>query len=299
MAASKELFGRRWAVTVDTTRITELDLTFKIEKSLKDEPNKCELKIWNLTEDMRAAIEELNPQTDPVSSLAKKKVKTAARKQAIKGIPCQIEAGYGDNDKDLSLLWLGDIRSAKSERTGPDWITTLESGDGEKAWQNARVNVSFGPMTPVDTALQAIVKSLGLGEGNIKKVGALLRISGKTFTQGTVISGPTSRALTAFCKSADLEWSIQDGAVQIIDRGKALDAQAIKISADTGMLDSPSVDVDGVLTVKTLMIPDVRPGRLIVIDSRRIKGNYKIDKATWTGDTFGTDWAIEMQASRY
>lgn len=294
-----ELFGRRWAVTVNTTRITELDLSFKIEKSLKDEPNKCELKIWNLTEDLRAQIEELNPKTDEVSSLAKKKNKVAVRKQATKGIPCQIEAGYGDNDKDLSLLWLGDIRSAKSERTGPDWITTLESGDGEKAWQNARVNVSFGPMTPVDTALQAIVKSLGLGEGNIKKAGDVLRLSGKTFTQGTVISGPTARELTAFCKSADLEWSIQDGAVQILDRGKALDATAIKVSAETGMLDSPSVDVDGILTVKMLMIPDVRPGRLLVIDSKRIKGNYKIEKITWTGDTYGTPWEIEMEAARY
>ncbi len=218
------------------------------------------------------------------------------RKQATKGIPCKIEAGYnGDN----SLLWLGDLRTAHSTRTGTEWTTTLESGDGEKAWQNARVHVSYGPMTPVDTALRAIVKTLKLGEGNIQKVASGVRIAGKMFTQGNVFSGPTSRILTDFCRSADLEWSIQDGAIQILDRGKALDAAAIKVDEDHGMLDSPSVDIDGVVKVKMLMVPDIRPGRIIVIDSKQVRGGHKIEKISWKGDSAGNEWGIEIEAIRY
>jgi hypothetical protein len=295
----RDLFRRKWRVTVNTIEITDLDVTFEIEKSTKDEPNKCELKIWNLTEAQRAEIEELHQVVGNVSKFDKGKQKQAARKQATKGIPCMIEAGYGENNDNLSLLWLGDIRTAKSERHGPDWITELESGDGEKSWQNARVHVSYGPMTPVDTALRAIVESLGLGEGNIQKAADALRIKGKSFPTGTVISGPAARELTYLCRSADLEWSIQDGAIQILDRGKALDQEAILVSASTGMLDSPTVDVDGILTVKILMTPDVRPGRLIVVDAARIKGNYKIEKAKWKADTAGNDWTIELNAQRY
>lgn len=293
------LFKKTWSVTVDTIKTTDLDVEFKIVKSLKAKPNTCELKIYNLTPDMRASLEELTAKTKPISITSgkgTKKRRAAARKQVTKGIPCKIEAGY---DGDNSLLWLGDLRTAHSERSGTDWVTTLESGDGEKAWQNARVHVSYGPMTPVDTALRAIVKTLGLGEGNIVKAAGSLKIAGKMFTQGTVFSGPTSRLLTDFCRSADLEWSIQDGAIQILDRGKALASSAVLVSEDTGMIDSPSVDIDGVVKVKMLMTPDIRPGRLIVIDSEQVTGGHKIEKITWHGASDGNDWEIEIEAIRY
>ena len=46
-------------------------------------------------------------------------------------------------------------RTINSLREGPAWITTLEAGDGEKAIVNARVQLSYGPKTPVATVLRA------------------------------------------------------------------------------------------------------------------------------------------------
>lgn len=352
-----QLFNRVCAVTINTTKSTKLDVAFKIEKSLKSEPNKCELHVFNLKEDQRAAIEELVPQSRVTRSrvdnsreiasiktqirglqenavVAKQKNDQAGfaaleaevnqlsaratmlsrsqgtvietrSKQLVRGIPVKIEAGYDPDDDggDLSLLWLGDMRTAHSVKSGPDWTTILTSGDGEKAWQNARINVSYGPKTPVATALRAMVKELGIGEGNLATVLGKLQINGigYLYPQGTVISGPVSRELTDFCRSADLEWSIQDGVIQILDKGKALGETAIKVSSDTGMLDSPTVDVDGILKVKMLMIPGIRPGRLLVVDAERVKGNYRAEKITWQGDTSAgaQDWTVEIQAVRY
>lgn len=295
--AGKTLFGRAWAVTINTVKITGLNINFKVEKSTKDEPNTCELHVWNLSEDHRAMIEELNPATKTVSGLAKAKVKEAVRKQATKGIPCKIEVGYED---DLQQIWLGDLRSGHSLKHEQDWQTILESGDGEKSYQNARVNVSYGPKTPTDTALRAIARAMGVGEGNLSATVAKLRTGGKLYPQGSVFSGPARDHMSAFCKSADLEWSIQDGALQFLDRGKALDGRAIRLSSDTGMLDSPTVDVDGILTIKSLILPDVRPGRLLVVDAARVKGNYKIEKCTWEGDSASDKpFTITMQAKRY
>jgi len=300
-----ELFTRRWKVTIATDAtggfsFDGLDIKFQIEKSTKDKPNTCELEVWNLTEDHRAAIEELLPKTDVAAATLKEKQKRAIRKQATEGIPVKIEAGLGE-EGDLSLLWLGDLRTVFSVREGPDWVTKFESGDGEKAYANARVNVSYGPKTPVETVLRAIVKTLKLGEGNIASVLKDLEISGvgKLYPQGTVISGPSARHIQDFCRSADLEWSIQDGTPQFINRGKKLEGEAIKVSAESGMLDSPTVDIDGILTVKMLLVPDLRPGRLLVMDALRIKGNYRIDKITFSGDSAGNDWGAVIQASRY
>jgi hypothetical protein len=122
---------------------------------------------------------------------------------------------------------------------------------------------------------------------------------GQLFPHGTVISGSAAQELTDFCKSAQLEWSIVDGALQILNLGKALSTKAIKLSEDTGMIGSPTVDADGLLTIKMLIIPDVRPGTLLVVDAERIKGNYRVEKATWEGDTSGGPWYITAVCKRY
>lgn len=290
------LFGRKWAVTVDTIKTTDLDIKYKVEKSTQDKPNTCELSVWNLTKDQRSQLEELLPPTKQVSKFDKAKIREAARKQATKGIPTKIEVGYGD---DLEMIWLGDLRNVNSVQEHSDWVTKLESGDGEKAYQNARVNVSFGPKTPVDTALRAIARTMGVGEGNLEQVVAKLRAGGKLYPQGTVMSGPAREHMIDFCRSADLDWSIQDGALQFIDKGKALAGRSVRIAADTGMLGSPTVDVDGLMKVKTLHVTGLRPGGLIVLEAARMQGGYKIEKLTYEGDSSGDEWTIEIEAQMY
>lgn len=276
------LYDRRAFVTVGTIEFSSLDFAFRIEKSLKPEPNTCELEIFNLSEDHVAELELLAPKTG---------------KAAIKGIPCKIEAGYKDS---VSQLWLGDLRTVETIIDGPDWLTRLSSGDGEKAWQNARLHVSYGPKTPVETALRAIARALGVGEGNLGKVVSRLKIAGSAlFPAGCVISGSCSRELLEIARSADLEVSIQDGALQFLDRGKALAGTAIRLAPETGMIEVPTVDNEGILTVKTLMIPDLKPGALIVVEGRRVKGNFRARKCTWSGDTSGQDWMITTEAERY
>lgn len=276
-----ELFGRKATVIVDTLQLDGLRVVFGVTKSLKSEPNTCSVTVYNLSPDHRAQLEELKP-----------------KKGATRGIPVKIEAGYKAG---TSLIWLGDLRTVDSVRDGADWITQLSSGDGEKGIQNGRIAVSYGPKTDSTIALRAIVRSLGVDEGNIGKVVAELKLRGKgeLFASGKVLAGPAARMMDDFCRSADLEWSVQDGAVQLLDRGKALAAKAILLTPDSGMVGSPTVNQDGVLSARMLMAPDVRPGRLLVVKSARITGNYRIETAKWSGDTEGGDWFIDLEAKRY
>lgn len=290
-----ELFLRSWKVTIDTIETTEHDVSFKVTKSVKPEPNKCELKIFNLNAKQRAQIEELQPETN-VAHVGAKKLAAAVRRKATKGIGVKIEAGYQGKN---SLIWLGDLRTADSTFSSPDWTTELKSGDGVKSWQNARVNVSYGPKTPVATVIHAIAKSMGIGEGNLAAVIAKKGLATKLVPQGTVVFGSARVQMTDWCNQAELEWSIQDGVLQFIDRGKKLDQTAIKLTPSTGLLDSPTVDVDGILTVKTLMIPDLRPGRLLVVEAGRIHGNYRAEQIVYDGDTSGKAWGATVKAVTY
>ena len=275
------LFDRRVDVTVDNIRFQNLDCAFHVKKTLKPQPNTCELTIFNLSEEHIAQLENLRPK-EP---------------QATKGIGCRIEAGYVDA---TSQLWLGDLRTVLTTREGSDWVTRLESGDGEKAWKNARLHVSYGPGTPIETSLRAMVRSLGLGEGNLSKfVGQLKQNGTAIWPAGKSFAGPVSRQLTAFAASAGLEVSIQDGALQFLDRGKALAGTAVRLAPETGLIGSPTVDNDGVLEAKCLMIPDIRCGGLVTIDARRVKGTYRIEEAEWAGDTAGDEWSITIRGKRY
>lgn len=275
------LFGRRVIVTVDDFQFESLDCSFAIEKSLKPEPNTCELTIYNLSEEHQSQLEQIRPRD----------------KQAKTGIPCKIEAGY---DEETSLVWLGDLRTAQTTRDESDWVTVLTSGDGEKAWAHARLHVSYGPKTPIETALRAIVRALGVGEGNLSKVVHRLKINGSAiFPAGRVLAGSASRELVDLARSADLEVSIQDGALQFLDRGAALAGTAIRLSGETGLVGSPTVDNEGLLSATMLMMPDVRPGAVMVVEAERVKGNYKISKATWRGDTSADEWYIDVEAKRY
>lgn len=268
------LRDRRIRVVVDTIEITGLRITFKVSKSLKPEPNTAELRIWNLNETHQSALEQL--QTAKVL----------------------IEAGYKAG---TSVLFLGDLRTAKSVTEGPDTVTALSSGDGEKAVKKARVNVSLGKTTTPDQVLRAIAEAMGVDKGNLDQAVSNLKSSGISnhFTEGTVISGSAYREMTAVCRSVGLSWSIQDGKLQCLPLRTSLDGTAVKLSKDTGLIGSPTVDNDGVMSCRMLLIPDIIPGRKLVLEAERLKGQYRVEACAYSGDTHGGDWYIDAQAKRY
>lgn len=272
------LFDRKIAITIDTLEITDLDCSFTVEKTIKKAPNNADLTIWNLNPDHRAQLEQLR----------------AKNKQSTKGIACSIVAGYAAG---TSQIFLGDLRTVETTRQGPDWSTHLTSGDGEKGAQFARIQLSYDKGIANDVPLRALARALNLGEGNLSKVVA--QIQHALYPSGVTLSGPAYRILNNLAAGAGLQVSIQDSALQFQNLNKALNGTALQLSADTGLLDTPTVDNEGILTAKMLMIPGVQIGSLIVMNSLTVKGSYIIQKATWSGSTDGGDWGITVQAKRY
>lgn len=273
------LFDRRVSVTVDTIKFESLDCVFRVRKDIKPEPNTCELTIWNLNEDHRNQLEAIVPKGNV---------------PATRGIACLIEAGYADG---VAVVWNGDLRTAETIYDGPDILTVLSSGDGEKAWRHAREHVSYGPGTPVLTVLRALARALGVGEGNLYQLANKLKVAGSATLAGPkVVSGSVSRELTNLARAADLEVSIQDGALLFVDRGQAAKARPILIAEETGMVGQPTVDSDGVLHVRTLLNPDLRVGYPIVLKSRRLNGMHRVEAIEWLCDTAGNDWYQDIEA---
>lgn len=253
--------------------LSDLDCSFKVKKSLKPEPNTAEVRIYNLAAETRKILE------------------------TSKKLVLRLEAGYVDN---VSQLFLGEIRSAHSTREGPDTITEISTGDSEKELAGSQIKLTIGPKLPADAVLLMIARELGLGLGNVAQAAARLQARGITpFGKGTVIAGNAARAMTDFCRSADLEWSVQDGVIQIVDRGKALEDKAVLLSSSTGLIGSPSVDNQGTLKFKALIQPDLVPGRKVLFESLSFNGGYRIQKCEYSGDTAGNEWFCDGEAVKY
>lgn len=274
--AVKELYGRQARIVVGTRELVKGDasgglrVTFSVNRSLKPEPNKAEIKIWNLSESTRQSLEQ------------------------AKETPVQIEAGYGQP----FLIFLGNLREAISTTEESDTVTTLSTGDGAKAIKGAQVKASFPRGTSIKSAVQKLANDLGVKPGNLADVTYRWQSGSAIFSNGAVLNGAVAWELTTLLGSMGKEWSIQNGAIQILDRGKQLKATAVKLSPSSGLIGSPSLNSKGELTAKCLLIADVEPGRLLVIDSRHIKGNFRIEKAQYQGDTHGDEWSVTITGKK-
>lgn len=270
------LWQRVAVLTIDTIEIKDLRFVFTVDASIKPQPNKASISVFNLNPDHRAQIEEL------------------------RSAPVRLDVGYLEGTQ---TVFLGDLRTCPSSKDGPDWVTTVESGDGEKAIRTARVNVSAAKGTSTDKILKDVATAIGVLPGNLedaaKKIKSAFPGSGSIFPTGTILTGSAAREMTNICRSLNLEWSVQKGALQILERGKALEKSAVLLSSTTGMIGSPTVDNKGVLSVSSLMNPEIFPGRLLVLEALRLQGQYRIEECHYAGDTHGAQWQVDVKGKRY
>lgn len=275
------LFKRQVAITVgigsgQALRVTGLDARFTVKKDLTREPNTAEISIFNLSETSRRAIESQERQR------------------------VRLEAGYepGDGEGGLSVIFEGDLRKAGSQRDGPDIVTRIEAADAERALRRGRVNRSFGAGTALSSVIGQVADTLGIGRGNLNQVAGAIGFEGlgNVFSEGTVVSGPARRELAGLLESAGVEYSIQDGTLQLLARGRPLNATAVRLAPDTGLIESPTVDSEGVVSFKALLIAGIFPGRRVQIDSSFVRGIYRAEVVRYIGDTSGGEWFVEGEA---
>jgi len=254
--------------------VSGFDIDFSVRRSLAmKHPNVCKIEVYNLSESSRKALDG-GPKTNLVVSLS---------------------AGYQGG---LEQIYFSECRAAWTERVGPDWVTHLEAGDGDKAMK-ARCATGPGGYIPVASALTYIAQALGVGTGNLQAAQTAIAQSGIYNFSASAVSGSAARRLTDFCRSAGLEWSIQNGNLQIIKQGALTRTNAVLCSVDTGMIDSPTVDSHGLLSAKMLITPGLVPGGLVHVDSEFYSGDYRINRCHWDGSVRGLNWYVQFEGEKY
>jgi hypothetical protein len=276
-----DLFNRDIAVTVGTLRIAArvqegdalvakptLRVAFSIEKSLNRDPNKAEITIYNLNEEHRKGLQ--------------------------KKLPCIIEAGYVGT---MEKLFSGDVSYASHNRETTNWVSKLQSQDGGVQYTSARMSKSFGPGTQMSALLNQAASALGVGPGNASQAfGGALRGGLTQFTKGVSVSGRVSDVLDKYVSTAGLEWSIQDGQLQVLQPKGTTQQQVISLTPDSGLIGSPELGEKGIVKAKSLLMGGLLPGRKVHIEAALVTGFFRIEKVKHYGDTWGTDWYSDLEA---
>lgn len=268
-----EQWLRSWKLVIAELEITGLDIRFDVVKTLEKEPNTCTVTVFNLSDAQRSQIQ-------------------SAGKPAFR-----LEAGYQD---DSGQIFYGVAHEIYSTKDGNDWHTIIDTADGEDAIKRARINKSFGAGTDVATVLRALAAEIKLDVGNsiveLQRSGKMVEAA-SAFIHGTVVSGKASTELDKILRSAGKEWSIQDGAFQLLEIGQVLQGLAVRLSSETGLIGAPSIGSDGILRGTCLLNYALVPGRQVEVTTPNLPtAFYKVIRTQVTGDSAGSEWHTAFEA---
>lgn len=275
------LTGRTYRLQVETLLITELRVSFSIEKDTGATPNKARINIYNLSADTRARLSKLSQAQ------------------------VTLHAGYTDT---VARIFDGQTRKGATgiqhAKTNTDWVTRLECGDGEAAFTQKEFTGSFAAGTPVTKVATALADALGLGRGNLEAAmrAGSFRQGITEFPHGLAVNGRASEELVKLMKTLGLEASIQDGQLQVLRPRETLGGQAVLLNKQTGLLGTPSYgsSEEGkeekgppTLKVRSLLQPALRPGVQVRVESEAVRGAFKLKSVTHNGDSRSGDWVSE------
>lgn len=267
-----------------------LKISFSIDKDLSQKTNKSTLKIWNLTETTRAKIEK----ADTV---------------------LEIYAGYKDNGGPVKVFH-GTVVQAETTDEGKDAVTELKLADGEVPFRDSIVSLSFPPDTNGRKVVDTLAGEMGL------TISYAPDVQFETYKNGFSYAGYAANAMTEVCNAFGVDWSVQNGIIRVIMAGGTFADRGVVFSADSGLIGSPSRIIRSKPTedretnserlrrqekkekpekhagweIKTLLAPSINPGDAIKVESRMVKGWFRVESVSHTGDSYGGgEWNSEFK----
>ncbi len=244
------------------TKIDELRIKFKCEKTNESHPNPASIEIYNLSDRTRSLLEAKNTRVS-------------------------LKVGYQDT---AEMIFIGSVTKVAHKRETADIITTLEVADGGNKFRNARLEKGYPPGIGTKAVMDDLATALGF------PVSAMVGVPDVKYANGLTLSGLARDHLNNLTSKNKLEWSIQDESLQVIPRDRPTLDSVILLSPDTGLIGFPAKTDKGVEFV-SLIQPRLRPGRSVKIESRVMKGIFKIRKVTHEGDAHQGDFLSKCEAT--
>ena len=255
--------------------------TFAIKKTSKEETNTADVEIYNLSESTR---EKFNSIDNIVT----------------------IQAGYA-NFGGEKILFVGNILDYSTIKNKADVILKLKLGDGAKQLNETSFSKSYKEGTSGWTVLDDIIKKLGLPKNVTEKVSRLLSSKGEQYANALSMTGLAKDQLDKVMTKLQLEYSVQNGKLKILDKDGIDDENIVLLDSDSGLIGHPikktkkknNKKIVG-YDIRSLLRPEIEPANQIAVNSFNIKnGLFRVESIDHRGDNYGNDWTSEMFCVEY
>ena len=168
----------------------------------------------------------------------------------------------------------------------------MTAGDGDKAIRNSTISKTYPAGTPPELVMEDIY-----GEYSAHGVerGEWLFPPMEPFVRPYSINGACSREANILGRGKGFYWNIQNQVMEIIPGDKYL-PQLTLINRDTGMVHYPKITDNGI-RVSTLINPEIRPNRLIAVESEAVEaanGEYRVGRIDYSASNRDGDFYMHI-----
>jgi hypothetical protein len=269
-------FIRSVKVFVGTFDVSGLHAKFHVKRTAKSSANTLDLSVFNPGP---KTIDEWVQAKNPV---------------------VRLDVGYGDT---LATIFSGAARFVSPKRTDSKTIEVeIQAGDAEDLLRAARIAKQVPAKVSPGALLRTVAESLGVKKGNLDAAISKLNAKGlgSMFSAGAALAGRSAPLMDRVCKSYGLEWSVQDGALQILERDVALEGRTVpKLTPQSGLIGSPQIDSKHVLSFECRLNTTLYPGAVVVIESQFVNGGFRLTDVEHEGDNYGGSWKTTAHGKKY
>jgi len=244
-----------------------LHVAFSVSCNEDKSGNNATLSIWNLNAEHEAMVCEKD---------------------------CYVEIRAGYEDTSLIEVFKGYVTYGDGDLDGADWRTDLELVDGRVEVRDTYVSKSYSGSTNQKNIIDDIGKEMDL---------TVTYAEGVEFSDipnGYSFVGKGAASLDKACAVNGLSWYIDKGVLKIKPAKKPMSRQVYELSADTGLIGWPKKltksgesgedkDVTG-YEVRYFLNADIKIGDYIYLNSKRVKGYFRVQSLKIDGDNMSGDW---------
>ncbi len=263
--------------------IHNLRMSFSINKFRGWATNSASIKVWNLGQDTRNKLKNFGDEVT-------------------------LFAGYDEPGTNGApqVVFIGDTTSVSHIFEQPEIVSVFECGDGEKYYNQERVNISFGANISARTVVSEICTQMGM------QIGFFAESDDLKYENGFKFNGMGKDVLQNVLAYLGLQGSIQNDTYRIIPLNGSVESNQIPVNQMQGMVGVPQRftyrrleqyrSTDAPTTgyrVNVLLNPMIIPGSVINLQSSHVdfSGPYRVEVVKHEGDTYGPSWISNLETT--
>lgn len=268
-------FGRKVRLVItgmnEEISIENLRVDFSVSKNSESNSNKSTISIYNLNETTRSFVADSKD--------------------------LEFYVGYETSETEY-LYVKGENDDVNIYPDGLDVVTTIEVEEGKNTLENSNFIKSYTTGTTRKKIVKDALASLSLDsvidEKLVDRVLDTLDDVDSKLENGSTFCKKTKDFLDDFFKLAGISYSIQNGELLILSPDDTLGSDTYYISPSNGLIGNPIKTKKG-CDIQTMLLPELKIGMKINLDSKYIKGNFKVIEFIGAGSTHGNEWGMNIK----